>query len=282
MSKTEIPRLSPSIAHKLTAVSPLQAWASHRLLGNFRKPPTTAQLDGRMWHAAVLEGAGASAEGDDLCIIDVDDFKTKAARELRDEAIANGQVPVVRARYDLLAPAAERIRIALAHKDVPLAGAVERRIEWSERTEKGAEVLCSAVLDHVDGYRIDDLKTGPSATPRTQAGILISRSHSILQDAAYRSALAAEDDLDPERIDFVYAFAQTEEPFSVTPVRMSGTFREVSHLRWRRAVETWHECLSKGTDRKYWPDATEDGIGVVDAPGWLMSQEIELEAMRDE
>ena len=79
----------------------------------------------------------------------------------------------------------------------------------------------------------------------------------------------------------VFAFCQTREPFAVTPVTLGGDFRELSHLRWRRAIETWHTCLSKGKGREHWPGPVE-AITPVAAPGWALADEITLEAMRDE
>ena len=273
--KREVPRLSPSIAHKLTTESALSAWANHRLLGNHREPASTSQMEGRMWHAAIL------GEDEEIVVVDVADFKTKAARDERDTILAQGKIPVAAPKIAELQDAAARIVEELAKHGIILNGACEERIEWTEYTEGGAEVKCSGILDHYNGAVIHDLKTGKTATSIHQAAMLIARSHALLQDAAYRSAVCDGDDIDPERIEVVFAFVQTREPFSVTPVTLAGDFRELSHLRWRRAIEEWHKCLSKGTEREHWPDVTE-GITPVSAPGWMISQEIELEAMRDE
>jgi len=272
----EVPRLSVSIAHKLIHESPLSAWAAHRLLGNFRKPPTDSQIQGRMWHAAILE------ESHDVILVDFPDYRTKAAKEEKKRILADGQVPALKAKFELLAPHAERIREQIALRGIKFDGITEQRFEWTEFTDEGRPVDCSGVIDHHQELSIHDLKTGSGATSERQAALLISRSHSVMQDAAYRSALASKKTgiVDVGDFDFTYIFAQTEEPFSVTPVRMAGTFREISHLQWRRAIHLWNDCISKGTEREHWPDVTT-GTSVIDAPGWMLSQELELEAMRD-
>ena len=271
----QTPRLSPTIAHKLINESPLSAWAAHRLLGNFRKPPSDSQIAGRLHHSAVLEGAA------DVVPLPFKDFRTKDARLERDRVTEDGKIPVTQEKYDALLPAAERIREELAAFGIVFDGAVEERLEWEERTEAGEAVLCSGYADHFNGSVIHDLKTGSAAVSIHEAGRLIANSHAILQDAAYRSAVSKRDNLDPERIEVVFAFVQTEEPFSVTPVTLAGDFRELSHLQWRRAIETWHKCLSQGTERQFWPGPVEQ-ITPVSASGWMISREIELEAMRDE
>jgi len=228
-----------------------------------------------MWHAAIL------GDTDQLAIIDADNFRTKAAKEAKAEAEANGKIPVTAPQYSKLEPGSARIRQELKRFGIIFDGAIEDRLEWEEETTTGATVQCSGVLDHWCGSGICDLKTGSEPVSVHKAIQLISSSHALLQDAAYKSALQAVHGIEPERNEFIFAFVQTQEPFSVTPVTLGGDFRELSALRWQRAVDRWSACLSKGTDRKYWPGPV-DAVTPISAPGWMMSQEIELEAMSDE
>ena len=277
---TEIPRLSPTIAHKLTTESPLSAWAAHRLLGNFRKPAIKSQIEGRMWHAAVL------GQAHDVVVVDAADFKTNAAKEERDAILSQKKIPVAKPKLDNLQLSAARIRHSLMEYGIDVdEGTSEKRFEWTEYTESGKPVECSGVIDHHQFQRIIDLKTSDKSVSLHEATNLIARSHSLLQDAAYRNALCADDHADdgftPDYFEVIFAFCQTVEPFSVTPVTLSGEFRELSHLRWRRAIETWHECLSKGRAREHWPGPV-DAITAVSPPGWMLAQEIEWEAMRED
>jgi len=275
MTLPEVPRLSPSIAAKLLNESPLSAWANHRLLGNMKPESTDSQIEGRLWHAVVLE------DSSDVVVVEADNFKGKEAREQRDMLKAAGKLPVPRPKFDELKPAAERIRAALLQYDIHLNGTVEQRFEWTEYTDAGEPVECSAYLDHYDESGILDLKSSKGPVALFQAVNLIARSHSLLQDPAYRNALAAMNDDDPERIEVVFAFFQTREPHSITPVTLAGDFRELARMRWRRAIHLWHACLSKGTDRKYWPGPVE-AITPISAPGWMLAQEIELEVQNGE
>ena len=269
----ETPRLSPSIGHLLTTESPLSAWAAHRLLGNFKRPTTDAQMEGRLWHSALLE-AGKGIE-----VIEADNYRTKAAQEFRDAAVMAGRIPVLAAKFDEMSHGVTMIRDQLSRFGIVFDGTPEERFEWEEIADNGQPVACSGFIDHYSGSVITDLKTSRTPTTLHGAAREIAGSHALLQEPAYRRALADTYDLDFERISFVFAFVQTQEPFTVTPVTLSGEFREVAYLRWRRAINTWHECLSRGPERKCWPGPVEVTTPI-HAPGWMLAQEIELEAMK--
>lgn len=170
------------------------------------------------------------------------------------------------------------IRESMRKLDVKLTGECEKRYEWEERDDEGNAVLCSGIVDHVDGTHVDDLKTGPGITTTDQAAMLIARSHSILQDAAYRSAVSKDLGTDLERCSMRYVFVQTQPPWSVTPVVLDGEFREVSFMRWRRAINVWSRCLRAGTDAEHWPGPVTTTTEI-HAPGWLLAQEIAHEEM---
>jgi hypothetical protein len=268
----EVPRLSPSIGHKLVAKSALAAWAGHRLLGNFRKPPTDTQVAGRAWHAAIL-GDEESVE-----VLEYNTYRSSEAKVERAGAEARGQTPVLVDKWNVILEGRDRIREELEHLGIVLNGKVEERIEWFEDTQFGKPVACSGVIDHRDGCHIDDIKTGPAAVTKQEAAGLIFRSHSLLQDAAYRSAISTIHGIDLERCEMSFIFIQTEEPFAITPVEMSGEFREIAYLRWSRALEMWAECMDGGTDRKHWPGPCR-GLETIHPPGWALAQELELEAL---
>lgn len=265
----EIPRLSPTIAHKLLTESPLAAWAAHRLLGNIKKSPSKTQIEGRMWHAAIL------GDAHDIVVVDYDDFRSNAAKELYAAALAKDKIPVARPIFDALEPAAMRIRENIRALDIMLDGSVEERVEWSE-TVNGIEVLCSGYVDHHLDDEIHEVKTGKTATSEREAANLICRNHALMQGVAYPEALKISEH------DFIYVFVQTQEPYSVTPVKLDPAFREMANMRWQRALSIWSKCLEKGTEREHWPDVTRSNIATIAAPSWMLSREIDEEIMADE
>jgi hypothetical protein len=258
----DVPSLNQSIAHTLVTRSPAHAWCEHPKLGNLPKEPTKAKDDGAVIHALLL-GKGA-----DVDVLDCDNFRTKAARTIRDEAIEAGRVPMLRKRYDQIVEAAGRIRANLAGFGVSLEGEHELPIEWHEPGDEGY-VVCRGLLDTVrfnEGV-IVDVKKIVSADARTCARHAYEYGYDV-QYAAYTSGV---EKLRPElagRVDFIFVFMELEPPYAVVPCRPSGAFRELGQRRWERAVLTWERCLRDG----YWPSYTES-ITQLDAPPWALTQE---------
>ena len=83
------PSLSASIAKKLISGSPLHAWMAHpkNPMAEKWEPKNRMQI-GKAVHAAVFGGAG-------LSVIDADSYRTKAAKEARDEALEDGLIPIL-------------------------------------------------------------------------------------------------------------------------------------------------------------------------------------------
>lgn len=269
----EVPRLSPSIGHKMIRQSALAGWAGHRLLGNYRKPTTDSQLAGRGWHAAIL-GDEESVE-----VLEYDTYRSADSKIDKAAVEGRGNTPILADKWEIMLEGSARIREEMEKIGIVLNGQVECRVEWFEDTQFGKPVACSGVIDHIDGCHIDDIKTGAAAVTKEEAASLIFRSHSLLQDAAYRGAISSIRNIDLERCEMSYIFVQTEEPFAITPVEMSGEFREISYLRWQRALDLWAECMDGGTDRKHWPGPCR-GLETIHPPGWALAQELEWEAQQ--
>lgn len=263
MTDSETPRLSPSIAAKLLDEGPLSAWANHRLLGNLRKPATDSQIAGKIAHAAILDDTSEVAP------LDYPDFRTKEAREARDRLLAGGLIPIVQAKWDDALDMGRIVRERVeAETGIDLLdGAREMRMAW----EGGEGVLCSGVIDYLaaDASRVIDLKTMPGFPSAGTCQRMLSSGHTLLQDAAYREAVADAIELD-------FLFVQTEPPYSVYWTTMAGDLRQVSEIRWMRAQREWARLLE--TDGWHEPL----GRQVTHAPGWLLNHEMLEEAMGDD
>lgn len=267
MTDKETPKISPSIAKKLLDGTPLNAWCNHRLLGNMAKPMTDGQVAGILTHATVL------GHDERLAILPYDSFRSNEAKEAKQAAIDAGLIPVAQPKWDEASENAPHIIAALSGAGVILDGTVEHRFNW---VEDG--VLCTGVVDHWDGkLMVDEIKTGPSLPTREYCERHLIQSHSHLQDAAYRRAVAAELDVDPVEVTVRFAFVQSVAPFAVNIRPMTAAFREYSEIRWTRAVKTWGECLASGV----WPGPNDEDYPF-DVPVWALKREMELEAFDDE
>lgn len=263
----DTPSLSSSIAKTIITRSAFHAWREHPKLGGERRGPSKAMDAGSLIHSLVLDG------GTGLRVIDADDYRTTAAKDARVAAQEQGLVPVLRNAIEPARKAAERITTRLAYRDINLDGTSGAVIVWEEQSRHGP-VKCRAMLDHLwpTGQYLE-LKTISTADQPTCERQAFNLGYDI-QLAAYTSAV---EHLLPNmvgRIDPLIAFAETDEPNCVSVFRINESLAELGRRRWRRAVETWAECLHTNTWHEYQP---RTHIGYLSAPGWAASRELEYE-----
>jgi hypothetical protein len=274
----ELPALSPSIARALVAECPRQAWAEHRLLGDcisISEDALKRREKGKALHNFVLEGGG------NIEVIPEANWRSKAAKEARDVARAAGMIPILEDTMTEIEAAAMRIIIELDRElGVSLEeGVAEKKFHWYEESSIGP-VLCSGVIDWHDPEtgRIVDLKTTEGSVRPEKCGAAVAEGSAVIQDCAYRNALCYENPELQGRTSVDFLFAQSKEPFMVTPGYCDGSLRHIGETRWLRAVETWAKCLAAGRGAKHWPPHTDKPVQFY-APPWVLKQEMELEAM---
>jgi PDDEXK-like domain of unknown function (DUF3799) len=265
------PSLSSSVAHILTKQSPKHAWAAHPRLGGKPRAPRAAWDTGSLSHRLLL-GAG-----DEVAIVNASDWRTKAAKEARAEARARHAIPVLRHKHEEAQAKAEIIRAQLLELGFDLTkGHSEVTAFWRETWEPGKQIECRARLDHLiigDGRAVIlDLKSTASANPSDVARSASSFGYHI-QETAYRCAIET---IRPDltgRVDFAFLFYELEEPYAVTPARLSGSFRELGSRQWARAVQQWGSCL----ERNAWPGYTESVV-TLEPPPWALKDDLEAQS----
>lgn len=257
-----VPNLTASTAKKLILDSPAHAYLHHPKLGG--EPfKTTADMDrGTLIHAFLLR------KGRKIAVLPFDDFKTTAAKELRAEAEAKGQLAVTERLFDSARLAARALAPKLAARGYPLQGKSEVTIRWTETTSDGASVPCRGRLDHVVEHHLLDLKITGDANPRR-----IERSHITsmgydIQAAAYTRGFESECPEFAGRSDFTLLFCEPEPPHCITPIVCAGSLRELGARKWRRAVNRWHNCLTND----HWPEYV-DGVYFAEARPWDIEAE---------
>lgn len=263
----EVPSLTASMAHVLVSKSPMHAWLLHPRLGGKRREATREMNMGTLAHALLL---GCEHE---LVVVQADDWRSQAARDLRDAARAAGQVPCLQRELDEARTAVKGVRARLNALKMKLSGKSEVSIFWSEQADDGSTVQCRGRIDHLlltkQRAIIYDLKSCRSAHPKACQMHAFAYGYDI-QAAAYRSALAHVLPKYAGREEFRFLFAELEEPYAVTPCAPAGTLRELGSRRWRRAINTWAAC----TASKKWPGYAE-GLLQLEAPHWALTDEEE-------
>lgn len=271
--------LSSSGARRLLPPS-CPALYQHWLNG---RPPYKPEFEfGHAAHRLVL-GAGP-----DIVVIDAEDWRTKAARAQRDEALAAGQVPLLPHEHEVVVAMAAKLRehpvaAALFHPD---RGQPEQSLFWAD---PATGVRCRARLDwmpYFTAYAADGQPTPGSGHPgrlivpdyktcRSAAPDDIQRAvhdHGYHQQAAWyvdgikavypmwRNPLAT----DPA---FVFVFQEKTAPYLVTVVQLDKLAMQVGRYLNRKAIDTYAQCQQTGR----WPGYSDD-VEIIPLPRWVENE----------
>nr|WP_246256671.1 PD-(D/E)XK nuclease-like domain-containing protein [Isoptericola halotolerans] len=207
---------------------------------------------GHVVHAVIL-GAGL-----DVAVIDHPDYRTKAAREERDEARAEGHAPILRHEWEQVEVMAAAVR---EHPDAgPLltGGEPEVSLFWDD-PETG--VRCKGRLDywHCSGVVVDLKSTGRTADPRR-----IDRLSYDLgwhQQAAHY--MAGVEWAMGERPRFIHVVLEVDAPHFVSVVELDDEYLADGAADVRLATDAYAHCLA--TDD--WP-AYPAGIHTIAPPNY--------------
>lgn len=258
------PSLSSSIAAKLIGRSPAHARLAHPKLGGVNEESTKAMDFGSVCHE-MFWGVGEGIE----IIRGCDNFKTKAAQESRDSAISEGKIPILAKDYKRAVEAVENwgrqlVTFGLSALESKHTGEREMVIVWQE--DNG--VWCRAMIDIFARPEIWDLKTTHDSSPKAIQRKIVNDQLDLRSEFYKRGVQKLGLCDDPK---FGFLFCETEEPFSVTPVKnLDGQFRMIGQRKVEDAIRIWGECLKSGT----WPHYVSEAVSM-ECPKYLWRDEIE-------
>ena len=259
----ETPSLTQSMACDLALWSPAHGYLHHPKLGAEPDEETAAMDRGQLFDSLILcDGAGIE-------VLDVPDFKSKHAQEMRDMVRAAGKTPVTRAKYDAAIEAVKAIRVRIASFGFDLSdGDHQVSAFWEESTSEGQIVQARGRLDHLsrDMTLIGDLKTCTDARPHVLVRHMIDYGYDI-QAAAYVSAIEKIYPQLAGRVRVVFWFCETAPPYCVTPVECAGSMKQLGQMKWKKAIDIWARCLATGE----WPGYVTEPVRV-EAPAWEIAK----------
>jgi PDDEXK-like domain of unknown function (DUF3799) len=253
------PSLSSSVAKVLLRQSPAHAAMMHPKLNPSYVNGESSRFDlGTMAHALLLEDDSSR-----LVTIEADDWRTKAAKEARDAARAEGRIPI------LVKQAGELLRMVGAARDFLRNSEVggirfkaEQTIAWKE-----GQAWCRARPDWLsdDCDLILDYKTTDDASP--DAAIRqIGRMGYDTQAAFYLRGLQTVRPLDNQPV-FAFLFQEIEPPFACSLIALSNAYLEIAEAKVERAIKTWGYCLKTGDWHSY-----TNRIMYADPAAWAMAE----------
>ena len=248
------PSLSSSLAKVLLERSPKHAWVKHPRLGGLSGPPASRSMAlGTVAHSVILEGDTSSVR-----IVDAPNFRTKAAREQRDLAMADGLTPL------LLQDWKKVQRIVTASEEAGIGDLLSKC--RTERTalahQDGAWYRCRPDAVDEDAGIIYDLKTTAiPGTPREWARRRIWEYS--MQAGFYRSVWELVSFVVPR---FVFIVQETDPPYAVSQFEFDPLGCRHADLIAKRAMNLWAACMESDTWLAY-----PEGIQTVPSPEWVVA-----------
>ena len=240
------PSLTQSVAKILLDRSALHAWHAHpRLNPNFRPDDDTKYDIGNIAHRLLL-GCGK-----ELVVLDYDDWRTKAAKEAREEAAAAGRLAVlgkhveranamVRAARDALDAAGCRRAFE------PGKGRSEAVIAWQEP----AGFWCRSMIDWLGepppAFVYDYKTTGMSVAPHAIGRLLADAGWDVQAAMIERGLQALRPDA---RYCFRFVAQEDEPPYAMTICELPESVMTMGRKKLAVALRLWQRALATGR----WP-----------------------------
>lgn len=264
------PSLSASIANVLIDQSPGHAWYAHPRLNAARtiEQSTKAQNLGVALHKLIL------GKGRPLKIINADDYRTNAAKDARDKAIANDETPLLNKELEAAEEIAQTALRRLARTPVAsLLGAdngdAEVTLAWREHNG----VWCRSRVDwlpHIarrGGHiTVLDLKTTAQSAKADDWQRTMFDMGGDVQSEFYKRGLRA---LIPgvRSVEFVFVVIEQTPPYAVEVCKSSGETAADAQESVALAIKAWGDCLARGVNEEAWP-MYGDQIVQIDPPAW--------------
>jgi hypothetical protein len=211
-------------------------------------------------HAAHKYALGV---GGDIAEIEADDYRTKAAREARDQARAEGKVPLLAAEHQQvkeMAAALQSHPVAYVMFD-PQDGDAEQSLFWhhpATGTPLRARLDWLPEVPMTGRPVIVDYKTCTSASP-DEIAKAVARYGYHLQHAWYVDGFTELSGVAPA---FVFTFQEKTPPYLVNVVELDPEAVATGRRLNDRAIDIYRACVHNG-EWPGWDDITEIAL-----PGW--------------
>lgn len=249
--------LSSGLVHTLLSASP--AHARHEMEHPVEDPSAASDF-GTAVHDAVLEGV------DRIVAIDAPDWRTKAAKEARDLARLEGNIPLLSHKAQSAYSAAKEARAFVDRTELAGlfdAGHPEMTLVWDEDG-----VLCKARPDWTNGALkiVCHLKTSAGSVAPGPFGRVVDSMAYDLTLAFYERG-AAVNGLEGYR--HVILAVEQEAPYGCALYDLSPAKAAISASRVERAIRTWRACVQ--ADK--WPGYDHRVHSLEPAPWQIMEEE---------
>lgn len=217
--------------------------ASPALNPNYEPDDDTKFDLGNTAHTMVL------GRGKDVISVDFPDWKTKAAKEAREVAAAEGKIAVLKEQHIRAAVMASEARAQLDRhedRDAFTGGDAEVMIAWQEDG-----IWCRALLDwlHKDLRTVDDFKTTAMSVAPHLLGFRALNGGWDLQAAFINRGLDALDPAGAGRRRFRFIAQETDPPHDLAVMHMTKPWLTMGHKKVEAAMTLWRAAAKSSR----WP-----------------------------
>jgi PDDEXK-like domain of unknown function (DUF3799) len=256
------PSLTKGVIETILTRTPAHARLEHPRLNPALVDDSTARADiGSAVHAKCLGGK-------EIRIIEAEDWRTKAAKEARDEVRATGGIALLRKDAANLDPIADAVFEKCYRAGMPMEKAVhEQTAIW-----KDGEVWCRARPDSLwlEDKICGDIKTTKNADPHDWIKSTLFGSANYIQPSHYLRGIQKIRAEEGWRFRFIVP--EIEPPFQVSIIGVDPAVLDLGDQICAKARSLWAQCLR---DSK-WPGYSDE-IAVAELPTYI---EFEWEARR--
>jgi len=256
------PSLSRSTIKDLITRSAAHAWYnSPRLNPDYQPDEGAGKFDvGTASHSILLQGI------DNVAVIEADDWRTKAAKEARDEARKNGKTPLLAYQHEKVKKCVQRAEAQLCGcpelgiKNLKEDGDSELSLFWKEES-----TWCRCRPDFISADRklLLDIKfTELSVNPISLDRHIINMGYSI-QAAFYVRGAKAIFGIEPK---FILIFCEIQEPYICSFVGLTPGFMDFGKQQTEFGKFLWEKCLRNND----WP-AYENRVHYLEPPAWAIT-----------
>lgn len=266
---TPAPSLNQSLVKIILDKSPLHAWYAHPRLN-----PDFVRDEDRKYDVANIAHMLLIGRGRELVILPHEDWRTKEAKALRDEATAQNKLAVLGKHYELADRMVRSARQQLEQRDYPQLfsdqhGDGEAVLIWSEKS-----IWCRQMIDWLahDYLIVTDYKTTQeSAAPHTLARKMAADGWHI-QAAMAERGLAHLDPKNIGRRRYLFVVQEVTSPYLLNVVEMSEAALTMGRKQLRAGIDVWKRCI----ETNYFSGYPLQTI-VPDFPEWAEAQWLDRE-----
>lgn len=245
------PSLSSGVVSTIVGGTLAEArWKHPRLNPLFEEKDSTKFDLGSVAHMLLL------GKGRKLVVIDADDWRTKAAKEQRDEAVTSGFQPVLLSVYEQAEAMVSVARDQLADNSDNLDAFAEgkgiaEQVGIAPLPSPFGEVMCRTRMDwrHTGRPIIWDYKTKrDGADPDLFVRYLFNEARDV-QDPFYSLVLARLLEIDPREVEFRFVVQSATAPYPLAVIQLDDQAREFAFERVRFALGKWAQARAENR----WP-----------------------------